>query len=103
MIKEINQENFNEEISSGFHVVDVYGTYCGPCKLLAAVLEQVDKKYPFLSILKLNSDNNKELAAELKIKAVPTILLYEDGELIKRQTGALNEKDFMALVADYLY
>ena len=103
MIKEINQNNFREEIKEGFHIVDVYGTYCGPCKMLAAVLEQVDKKYSFLSILKLNSDENKELSAEFNIKAVPTILLFEDGELVKRQTGALSESQFMDYIADYLY
>lgn len=103
MIKEINQNSFKEGIKEGFHIVDVYGTYCGPCKMLASILEQVDKKYSFLSILKLNSDENKELASEFNIKAVPTILLFEDGELVKRQTGSLSESQFMDFIADYLY
>lgn len=103
MIKEINQDQFNAMTKTGFHIVDFYGTHCGPCKVLAKTFESLDVDYPFLSILKINVDNNQEIAAEKRIMAVPTILFIKDGEQIARKSGALSAENIMEIVSPHLY
>lgn len=103
MITEINQDQFKELIKTGFHIVDFYGTHCGPCKLLAKTLEGLDVDYPFLSILKLNVDNNSDLAVEMRVMSVPTIFFYKDGELLARKAGALGADDILEIAAPNLY
>lgn len=102
-MKDIKQEQFQDATAEGFVLVDIYGTYCGPCKALDKVLEQMEVDYPFLNIVKINSDENRELARKLKVMAVPTLLFMKDGELKHRQTGLMSADEIMAIASEYLY
>ncbi len=103
MIQEWTQEQYRSDANKGIHLVDIYGTHCGPCKMLAFVLEQVERDYPDFSIIKINSDEAKELATELGVRAVPTLLLLEDGEIVKRQTGSMGVEELLNWIGDYIY
>lgn len=103
MIREINQDEFKEATKEGFTLVDVYGEYCGPCKSLAKTLEILDKQFPFMNIVKIESGANKEFAKEHKIFGVPTILFMYDGEIKQTRMGALGEKEIMEIAGEYLY
>ena len=103
MILEVNQVELKEKIKEGLHLVDIYGTNCSPCKYLAEVLETFDIDYPFVSILKVNIDENPELRRELQIFGVPTVLLYKNGELLHRHASSMSADELEALLAPHLY
>lgn len=93
MIKHIaDVQEFNNEIKNGVHLVDFFATWCGPCKMLTPVLEEADEKGTLndVSIIKIDVDQASDLAGEYHINAVPTLLLFKDGVLIKKVMGYQN-------------
>ena len=89
-----DQQTFDSLTNSkGYILVDFYATWCGPCRRLAPVLEEVAKEMPRkLSILKVDVDKNPTLANKYKVNAIPHIIVYKDGKQIWSQLG-LVEKD----------
>ena len=86
-MKQINQEELEEAIVSGVSVVDFYADWCGPCKVLATTLNQVEQSSPQASFYKVDIDANMELAANLGIKNIPTVIFFKDGIEQKRLLG----------------
>jgi thioredoxin 1 len=80
----LNSENFKEIINKGGHLVDFYAEWCGPCKMLAPVFEEIDNK---VSIIKVDVDMHPDLAMEYGIMSVPTIVYIKDGKILKQTTG----------------
>lgn len=101
MIIHINSvEQFNEEIKQGKVLVDFFATWCGPCKMLSPVLEEVDKEcsVPGLKILKVDVDENGDIAASFGIQAVPTLFLFKDGQKVDVKMGYLNKNTLLSFV-----
>ncbi len=89
-LAEINDNSFSNEVSSGLVLVDCWADWCGPCRMVAPVLEELSKEYTGkVEIKKLNVDDNMKTAQELDIKSIPTLLLFKDGKLIDKMVGAL--------------
>lgn len=103
MIVEVGQTELSDIVKDGVHLLDIYGTHCGPCKILAKTLEQVAAKFPDFSILKLNADENPEFIEDHLVRGVPTLFLYVDGVFEKRLTGALGERALLDWIGEYLY
>ena len=103
MIQIIHEQELKQQVAEGLHLLDCYGTHCGPCELLAQQLELLDQDYPFLSILKLNSDESPEFCKEQNIMSVPTLFIYKDGKIISRKTGAQSAAALADWVGPYLY
>jgi thioredoxin 1 len=91
MIKESSSKNFAVDVltSKGKVVVDFWADWCGPCKMVAPILEALAEDFPEqITIYKINADENSGLVAEVKISSIPTIIVYEDGKETKRIIGA---------------
>lgn len=84
-------ENFDEIISSDkVTLVDYFGVWCGPCRMMEPILEQVKVKMgESVTILKIDVDQEKELTQKYVIRGVPTLILFKDGEIKWRQSGVM--------------
>ncbi len=85
---ELNNENFNDFINSNNKVlVDLWAPWCGPCRMLGPVLEEVAASHPEIVIGKVNVDDNEELARRFNCQSIPMVLLFENGEFKKQFIG----------------
>ena len=74
-------------------LVDFFATWCGPCKMMPPILEQVHNQLgEKVRIIKIDVDKNQEVAAKFKIRSVPTLLLFKKGEIVWRQAGGMDAK-----------
>ena len=80
-------------------LVDFYATWCGPCKMMASVLESVDSKN-IIDIAKVNIDEERQLAIENGIEVIPTLLLFKEGKEIKRSSGFMTEQELIKWVSE---
>lgn len=86
-MKVINTEEFKETIKSGTTLVDFFADWCGPCKMLSPVLEEVSKEYPDINFVKVNVDENMELAQEYGIMSIPTVYIFKDNQVVTNMSG----------------
>ena len=93
-------ENFNDIINGNqLTLVDFFATWCGPCKQMHPVLEQLKaSEGENLRIIKLDVDKNEALASAYRIQSVPTLMLFRNGERLWRQSGAMSLADLKALL-----
>lgn len=96
----LNKENFKEEVSDkkGKVLVDFFAVWCGPCKMLAPVLEEFAKKREDIEVKKLNVDEMVETAIEYGVNVIPTLILFENGVEKKRSVGFIKEDELNDLV-----
>ena len=90
MIVHVNSlEEFNEKIAKGRVLVDFFATWCGPCKMLAPILEEIDERNEAgdLLIVKVDVDEVGMVAAKYGIQSIPTLILFEDGQAKKSTLG----------------
>ena len=96
-------ENFNDIINSNqLTLIDFYATWCGPCKMMHPVLEQLKSEFgDTLRIIKLDVDKNEALASQYRIQSVPTLMLVKGGEIVWRQSGAMRLGDLKTIVSQF--
>ena len=93
MIKYL-EKNFDEEIKNKRLLVDFYADWCGPCRMMGSVLENMHD----IDILKVNVDKFSDIAQRFGIMSIPTLILFQNGDAIKTHVGMMNEeeiKDFI--------
>lgn len=93
---QFNDANFEEEVlkSEKPVVVDFYADWCQPCKIMAPIINQIEKDHPELKVGKINIDENTATALEYRVLSIPTILFVKDGKVIGRAEGAV-PKDYV--------
>lgn len=96
-------ENFNEIINGNqLTLVDFFATWCGPCKMMHPVLEQLKENFGnSIRILKIDVDKAQELAMNYRIQSVPTLMLFRKGDALWRQSGAMSLSDLKKVVNSY--
>ena len=91
MAQQFTDQTAREAIESGkIVVIDFWATWCGPCIKLGPVVEELAEKYPNITIGKLNIDENDEIASEQRVRNIPTVLFFKNGELKERSVGLVN-------------
>ena len=101
---ELNKENFIETVGSNKPVlVDYWAEWCGPCKMVAPILEEVASDMSEkLTIGKVDVDANQELAAQLNIMSIPTLILFKDGEVVDQAIGALSKAQLLSFIEPHI-
>lgn len=96
-------EKFDDLITSNIPVlVDFYAEWCGPCKMMKPILEDVKAmKGEKVRVVKVDVDKHQELAAYYQIQSVPTLMIFKDGKQLWRQSGVLQAKELSELLAQY--
>jgi len=98
----VTNENFKDFTSDGVSLVDFYADWCGPCKAIGPVIEQLSGEYDSVKIGKLDVDQNKETAEELGVRSIPTILVYKNGEVVEKHVGAASKSHLKSLIDKHL-
>ena len=95
MVKHLkNSQEFTEIINRQDVLIDFYADWCGPCQMLAPLLEEIDT----IDILKVNVDEFKDIAANFGIMSIPTLILFRSGEEIKREIGFKNLDEIKKMI-----
>lgn len=82
-------------------LIDFYATWCGPCQMLSPVLKQVkDNLGERISIIKIDVDKNQDIAASYQIKGVPTMMLFQNGKQLWRQSGVLSKEEIIRIIIE---
>ena len=87
----LDKEDFNDIISNGKVVVDFFATWCGPCKMLGPVFEKVSDEVNDVKFVKLDVDKFNDIAREYGVMSIPTLILFENGNELKRNVGFMSE------------
>jgi len=86
---ELNAGNFADTIKEGVTLVDFWAPWCGPCRMIAPIIEELASDYEGkATIAKVNTDESPEVAGQFGIRSIPTVLFFKDGELVDQIIGA---------------
>lgn len=86
---ELTNENFEATVKEGISLVDFWAPWCGPCRMLAPVIEQLAEEFEGkANICKVNSDEQADLTAKYGVRSLPTMLFMKDGEIVDQMVGA---------------
>ena len=95
----LNDNNYDEVVSSGLTLVDVFADWCGPCKVISPIIDELSSDYQGQVVFgKLNVDEAPEKTTELGVRNIPTILVYKDGQIVERNTGAVSKNQLKELI-----
>jgi thioredoxin len=90
-LADVTDANFDSEVLQGDGpiLVDFWAPWCGPCRVVHPVLEEIDSEREDLKIVSLNTDDNPQTAAKFEVLSIPTMILFRDGEIAKKIIGAM--------------
>ena len=105
LIKHITDQSFDSDVlqTQTPVLVDYWAEWCGPCKMIAPILDELSKTYDGrLQIAKMNVDDNREVPAKYGIRGIPTLMLFKGGELAATKVGALSKAQLIAFLDGHL-
>ena len=105
LIKHVTDATFETEVlqSSQPVLVDYWAEWCGPCKMIAPILDEVSAAYAGkLQIAKMNVDENRDIPAKFGIRGIPTLMLFKDGQLAATKVGAMSKAQMTAFIDQQL-
>ena len=100
----ITKDNFEAEVErcESLVVIDLYADWCGPCKMLAPILSELEGEYPAVKFCKINVDEQSELAAAFKVKSIPMVALVKDNTFIDFSVGYVPKESLKELIDEYV-
>ena len=95
----INKNNFAEEVLNSEKpvLVDFWASWCGPCRMVIPVVEKIAEEYPEYKVVKINVDEEQELAAQFGVMSIPTLMVVKNGQVVNKSVGAKNKQQILAM------
>lgn len=90
---------YDEEIKQGKVLVDLFASWCGPCRMLAPIVEQVEQEHPEIKFLKVDVDELPQVAARYDVVSIPTLVVLENGQLKQKAVGFMPKPNVEKLIA----
>jgi len=98
MLKKIdNAKEFDKLVEKGIWLVDFYATWCGPCKMLSPIVEDISKDY---NVIKVDTDVNEELAMRYGIMSIPTLMVFKGGKVVSKEIGYRSFDEIKKMLSD---
>ncbi len=89
---ELNKDNMEQIVKEGVSLVDFWAPWCGPCRMIAPVIDQLAQEYEAKAkICKVNTEEEQNLTVQYQIRSIPTILFFKDGEIVDQLIGSTNK------------
>ena len=97
----VSNENFNSEVISSDKpvLIDFYADWCGPCKMLSPVVDKLAEEHSEFKVVKVNVDENPDLAGSYQVMSIPTLVVIENGKEVNRSMGLQSKQDILNLVS----
>jgi len=93
-----NDKTFNSEINSEIVLVDFYADWCGPCKMLAPILESLNEDRANIKIVKVNVDEAHDIAKSYGIMSIPTLILFKNGKMVSKKVGLCSKDSIVEMI-----
>lgn len=96
----VTKENFNKEVENygGLAVIDLWASWCGPCRMLAPVLDELEGEYPDVKFCKINVDDEPELARAFKVESIPMLAFVKDNTFVDVSVGYVPKANIVKLI-----
>lgn len=96
----LTKDNFKREIEEykGLAVVDLYADWCGPCKMLAPVLAELEQEYPDVKFCKVNVDNEREIASAFRVESIPLVAFVKDNTYVDMSVGYVPKEKLAGMI-----
>jgi thioredoxin 1 len=99
MVTELNTENFDQNIASGLTIVDFWASWCGPCKMMAPIFDEVSSEYEGkLKFAKISTEDHPDVAGKQGITGIPCFIIFKDGQEVDRIIGAAPKDGFKSKI-----
>jgi len=99
----INEKEFEEKTKEGLVLVDFFATWCGPCRMLSPILEEISEELgDKIKIYKIDVDENEKLTRSFGIMSIPTMIFFKNGTQVQKQVGLLNKDSIIEIIKKYL-
>ena len=99
-VSTFNKTNFTEEVLNADKpvLVDFWASWCGPCRMFAPIIDAVAEEYPDeVKVGKINVDEENELAQQYRVASIPTLIMFKNGEAVKRSVGVISKEDVVSM------
>ena len=92
-VLELNHQNFEKEVSNGVTLVDFWAPWCGPCRVISPWVEELATTYKGkVNMVKMNVDEQQQTASKFQIRAIPTLLMFKNGQVVDQLVGAASKQ-----------
>ena len=95
----VTTENFDKAVlqSKGTAIVDLWASWCGPCRMLSPIIAQIANENPDIKVFKVNVDDEPDIASKYGVQAIPTVLIFKDGQEVNRSVGMVPKDKLLAM------
>ena len=98
-ITQLNNENYDEFVKDGIVLVDIWATWCGPCKMISPIVDEISSDYvDRIKVGKCDADANRDKVMDLGVRNIPTIFFYKDGQIVNQTHGAVTKKKLTDII-----